>query len=222
MRRFVVLLLLLPAASRAQNAGERELTAQVGWQYGGTQEYTGAYVGYPPGDFHAQAAVNYGGAMTFYIRDYEGVEIAYSYQATDLILRPAGQADLKLADMTSQYIHLNGLLLHPLQPHRTDAFILAGVGATVFQISSGIKAPGYSSEAYDAQWLFSVGLGGGLMAHLNERISLRLQTRLLVPIRFSSSAFYFGGGGASVTAGGGTAIAQGDVSLGLSLKLGTR
>ena len=41
MRRLVVLLLLFPATSRAQNAGERELTAQFGWQYGGTQEFTG-------------------------------------------------------------------------------------------------------------------------------------------------------------------------------------
>lgn len=211
MRKFTTLLgllMLLPAAALAQRQGDKELTPQIGWQYGGTQEYT-SYAGYAPGDFHANANLNYGGTLSIFPRDFYAVELAYSYQKTDLLVRPRNFPNTKIADMAAQYIHLYGTRVIPTQNGKTDVFAMGGFGATSF------SAPGFNTR-----WLFSFGAGLGAKVHTSEKMAVRLQTRLLIPIQWGSAGFYFGSGGSGISVGGGSSIIQGDVSLGLSFKLG--
>jgi hypothetical protein len=211
MRRVVtyaVLLCLLPAAARAQHRGDRLLSGQVGWMWGGTQDYTTSYLAYPAGDVHANANLTYGGALTYFQSDLLGTEIAYNYQSTDLMIRPAGLPEAKLTDLATQYIQINGLRLTPVNP-KTEGFVLGGLGATV-----------YSAKGYTSQWLFSIGAGLGAFVHLNPRTSLRLQSRLLLPMRFTTGSFYFGSNGSGVSVGGGTIILQGEATAGITLSLG--
>jgi opacity protein-like surface antigen len=213
MRRFVVLALfalLLPAAAQAQRRGDRELTGQIGWMWGGTQDYNSNYYSFPPGDVHANANLTYGGALTYYQQDYLGTEIAYNYQSTDLMIRPQGLREQKLTDLTTQYIQINGLRLSPMNP-KAMGFVLGGLGTTI-----------YSAKGYTSQWLFSIAAGLGVRVQMNPRTALRLQTRLLVPMRFTSGSFYFGSNGSSVSVGGGTAIVQGEATAGISILLGGR
>jgi hypothetical protein len=211
MRTWLTLVgaLLLPAAAGAQMVGDKEITPQVGWQWGGTQEYSN-YVGYPAGDFHSNAALNYGGTLSIYIRDYYAAEISYSYQSTDLILRPNGQIETSLGTMASQYMQLQGLRVLPVKPDKVDVIGIGGLGAAVF-----------SAEGFDSRWLFAMTAGIGAKFHMNEKTSLRLQSRLLLPIQWGESGFYFGTGGSGISVGGGSTLVQGDVSLGLSMKLGS-
>lgn len=213
MRRIAALALalaLLPAAALAQRRGDKELTGQVGWMWGGTQVYNSVYLTFPPGDVHANANVTYGGALTYYQYDYLGYEIAYNYQYTDLIIRPNGLPQTKLTNLTTQYIQINGLKMKPLNP-KAEGYVLGGLGTTV-----------YSVPYYNSQWLFSIGAGLGVRLHLNSRTALRLQTRVLVPMRFTYGSFYFGSGGSGVSVGGGTAIVQGEATAGISFLLGER
>ena len=213
MRRLLpiaVLLLVLPAAAQAQHRGDRELTGQVGWMWGGTQDYTSNYYSFPPGDVHANANVTYGGALTYYQQENLGTEIAYNYQSTDLMIRPQGLKESKLANLTTQYIQINGLRMQPMN-EKTDGFVLGGLGTTV-----------YSAEGYSTQWLFSIAAGLGVHVRVNPKVALRLQSRILVPMRFTSGSFYFGSNGAAVSVGGGTAIVQGEATAGLSFLLGGR
>lgn len=205
----IAVLLLLPSAAWAQHAGDKEITGQIGWQYGGTQDFVNS-LGFAVGDFHANANLNYGGMFTFFPRDYYAIEIQYSYQSTDLIARPSGAPNFKLGDMATQYIHLYGTRDVPFEAGRVDGFAMGGLGATV-----------YSADGYDTRWLFSVGAGVGAKIHMNERTALRLQTRLLFPVQWSGTGFYFGSGGAGISVGGGSTLIQGDVSLGLVIKLGS-
>jgi len=212
MRKCLALigLLLFPAVATAEVPGTKELTPQIGWQYGGTQEYV-TYLGYPAGDFHSNANLNYGGTFSIFLKPVYAAEISYSYQSTDLIVRPNGQRDQKVGTLASQYIQLQGTRVIPVKPGKTDFLGFGGLGATVF-----------SAQGYNSHWLFSVSGGIGVKVHMNERTSLRLQTRLLLPIQWASSGFYFGTGGSGVTVGGGSSIIQGDVSLGLTMKLGSQ
>lgn len=203
----VLLLMTFPAAAWAQRAGDRQLTGQVGWQWGGTQSYS-TYYAYPAGDVHAEAAVNYGATFTVFVREGEALEIAYSYQPTDLILRPDGVPSSKIADLACHTIHLNGLRALPAGGGKLEPYVLGGLGTTVF-----------SAQGYTSRWLFSIAAGLGFMVPVNERLALRTQGRLIVPISFNSGTFYFGGGGASISVSG-QALLQGDASIGLSLKLG--
>ena len=140
----MLLLMTLPAAAWAQHAGDRQLTGQVGWQWGGTQTYS-TYSAYPAGDVHAEAAVNYGGTFTAFVREGEALEIAYSYQPTDLILRPNGIPSFKIADLACHTLHLNGLRALPAGGGKVEPYVLGGLGTTVF-----------SAQGYTSRWLFSI------------------------------------------------------------------
>jgi len=204
----VALLLLLPSLAAAQMRGQSEITAQAGWQYGGTQDYV-AYSGYTAGDFHANAALNFGGLISRFVQDYYAIEVGYSYQQTDLVIRPNGFTDAKIGDLATHYIQLYGTRYVPVRPDKADAFVMAGLGGT-----------GYYLTGYNSRWLTSFAIGGGVKFHLSEKAGLRLQTRLLLPVQWSSGGFYFGNGGAQVTVGGSSTLVQGDVSLGFVMKMG--
>lgn len=205
---WALVLMLLPSFAWAQQQGDSELTGTVGWQYGGTQDYV-TYSGYGYGDFHANAALNYGGTLSHFIRDDYALEITYNYQKTDLVVRPVGFPATKLGDLSTHYIQLYGTRYVPVRPDKMDAFLMGGVGAT-----------GYSVAGYQSRWVTSFGIGGGVRIHASERMAVRLQTRLLIPIQWSNTGFYFGTGGANITVGGGSTLVQGDLSLGLVVKLG--
>jgi len=210
MRRWFVmmLMLLVPAVASAQHVGDKEVSGLVGWQWGGTQEYAN-YAGYPAGDFHANANLNYAGAFTVFVRDYYGVEFNYSFQSTDLLVRPNSLPEVTLGKMTTQYIHAYGVRTMPMK-EKVDGFVLAGLGATSF-----------SAEGFETHWLFSVGAGLGVKIHTSDKLAIRLQSRMLLPIQWGETGLYFGTGGAGVSVGGGSSLIQGDVSAGLTIKLGS-
>ena len=68
----------------------------------------------------------------------------------------------------------------------------------------------FSPENDGAYWQFSLGLGGGLKYYFSDAIGIRAQGRFLLPIYWRGGGYYYGS-----TYTSGTAIAQGDVSLGL-------
>jgi hypothetical protein len=73
-------------------------------------------------------------------------------------------------------------------------------------------------------WRFAVGLGAGAKLYLNDRIGIRLQGRLLLPIYFTGGGMYCGVGGGGSSCGVGVSststIVQGDFTAGLIFQLG--
>ena len=67
---------------------------------------------------------------------------------------------------------------------------------------------------------FTVGLGGGLKYYLGERVGIRLQARLLLPMQFAGIGFGCGTGGCGGGASTYTSTIQGDFTGGVILKLG--
>jgi opacity protein-like surface antigen len=211
MRRLLVLFAsLVPAiagAGELSQAGDVELTQQIGWQWGGTQDYTSGF-GFPAGgSLHAEANLNYGGTLSMVARPGYALELGYNYQSTGLTNRPVGGPEYKLADLGTHYILVSGRRELPTAGRATP-FVLGGVGGVGF----------YASGVSNWFWAFTVG--GGLKADLSPKMALRLQARALVPIQWGSSSLYFGSGGSGVSVSGGTSIFQGDASAGLVFKLG--
>ena len=186
-----------------------EVTPTVGWQWGGTLDYSAG------GDVHANAALNYGGAIGVMVRPGEWYEVGYSYQATDLIGRPPGLAEFKVFDLGTHYIQLAGArnLMPAAAGGRAYPFVIGGLGMTIF-------SPGSTSLPLDpdTHYVFSASLGGGVRVAVNDRVDLRLQTRLLLPMNFTEGSFYFGSGGAAVSVTGGTLMPQGEATLGVTIK----
>ncbi len=67
---------------------------------------------------------------------------------------------------------------------------------------------------------FTVGLGGGLKYYLSDRIGIRLQARLLLPMQFGGIGIGCGAGGCGGGVSAYTTVIQGDFTGGLILKLG--
>jgi opacity protein-like surface antigen len=206
-RLLVSLLMLVPAVAGASKPGDKMLTGQVGYQWGGTQEI-GSTPSYPVGgSLHTNANMNFGGALGISPRPFYRVEFAYSYQGTDLLIRQNGRPDQKLDDISTQYYMLHGVREMPPKGKATP-FAFGGIGAAGF------------SSLGTSKWFFAFDFGAGTEVDLNEKAALRLQVRGMVPVQWFSTGVYFGSGGSGVSAGGGSSIIQGDVSAGLTFKLG--
>ena len=73
---------------------------------------------------------------------------------------------------------------------------------------------------FSENW-FTVGLGGGLKYYLSDKIGIRLQARLLLPMQFAGIGFGCGGGGCGSSVSTYTSTVQGDFTGGIILKLGS-
>jgi len=69
----------------------------------------------------------------------------------------------------------------------------------------------------DAAWSFAGTLGLGAKVYLNDKLGIRLQARMDLPLRFSGLWIGTGGGGASFV----VPVWQFDFSAGVFLRLGT-
>jgi len=72
---------------------------------------------------------------------------------------------------------------------------------------------------FSENW-FTVGLGGGLKYYLNDRIGIRLQARLLLPMQFGGIGIGCGTGGCGGGVSAYSTVIQGDFTGGVILKLG--
>ncbi len=68
---------------------------------------------------------------------------------------------------------------------------------------------------YETNIYAAMNFSGGVKIYLSEKLGLRLQGRLLMPLYVSGGGFYVGTGGAGVSVGAGVPILQGDLSAGL-------
>ena len=192
---WIVCLLLVPSASWAQHAGDKEIAGQIGYQY------------WRHPDVHELLRLSRGRRSRQHNPDlWRSAELLHSRllcrRVPVLVLDrgshrpPQGNLpDTKIGDLATQYIQVYGTRYVPVKPEKMDAFVMGGLGAT-----------GYSADGFDSRWLFSFGIGLGLKIHTNEKMSLRLQQRFLVPIQWGEGGFYFGTGGAGVSVGGGSSI----------------
>ena len=72
---------------------------------------------------------------------------------------------------------------------------------------------------FSENW-FTVGLGGGLKYYFSDRVGIRLQARIFLPMQFGGVGFGCGSGGCGSGVSGYTSTIQGDFTGGVVLKLG--
>ena len=183
-----------------------ELTGFYGWQWGGN------FTSYQ-GEIDVKDTENFGGMIDIPIPYKPGMmaEISYSRQNTSVALNqfPGGLRE-DLFDLSIEYFQA-GAVYETYSRGRMKPFGSFSLGATRF----APKVGSFKGLTLDDEWRFSITLGLGLKALMSERIGLRLQGRLLMPINFYGTSLWFGTGGSGVGVSGGSAILQGDVLGGL-------
>jgi hypothetical protein len=109
------------------------------------------------------------------------------------------------------YIQIGGCRNQALDPvGKATAFAGLNLGA------AGIVP---EADKYDDIWKFALGFKAGIKYFFSEKVGLRLQTQLQMPVLYTSGSIWIGTGGTSVGMSGGSTITQFGFSGGLIYRL---
>lgn len=195
----LVLAISLTAGSqlKAQNI---ELTPIVGYE-------TAAKINTTGGDLRINDGLVYGGALNVGLGGGRYAEFSYTHMASDLSIEGVVREDI--CDLAVDYYSL-GALQELMPGAKATPYGLFTLGIVNYRPTSG----GYSSENK-----MHVSLAGGVKIRASERIGIRLQARLLMPLYYAGTYFSVGTGGAGYGISGGIRGVQGDFTAGLFLVL---
>jgi hypothetical protein len=177
-----------------------QLSAMVTYQWGGTLHTTA-------GDLKLDDTENYVGVLNFQVRPGARGELYYSYQPTTL-RRTFGAQDA--VPMNVHYFQLGGRY-EPVRQGRMSPFLSGTAGAVLFD--AGRSASGI---AYGSTWEFAFRFALGTTAMLTQRVGLRGEIGMLLPIFWSTGGFACGPAGCFGTVTG-NAVVQGTVGGGLTI-----
>lgn len=208
---FAALLIGIPAETIAQG-GKFELTPFAGYQFGGKLRFY-------EGDLKIQDNANYGLALDIAMAPNSKLELYWSQMSsTAQFIGTYGYDYLSTDpfDVNVGYIQIGGV-----QEVEIDNDMIVPFGAFTLGTTYFIPTSNSTDQVkYDDTWKFSVALGGGLKIWLSDRVGIRLQGRLLLPMFWGGAGFTVGTGGSGFTVGAGTSMVQGDFTGGLIIALG--
>jgi hypothetical protein len=164
------------------------------------------------GELNVYSNPNYGAAISFEVDRGLQAELLWIGQQTTMDLKRYNGLTEPLFDIGINYFQA-GAIYEFKQNSQQKAFPFTSfsLGATLFSPDSSI---------YGDEWRFSITFGGGGKFYLSDKVGLRLQARLLVPLNFSSAGMWCGSGGCSVGVGSWATFLQADFTGGIFIRLG--
>jgi hypothetical protein len=190
----LVIALSAPWQLKAQHL---EITPFVGYETGGKVSTSLGYLRVADG-------MNFGGSISFGLDETVQIEFSYNHLNSELSLD-------------------NGLYIENTTPVNVDYYMFGAVGAQrlgdrflpFFGGSLGWVHYGTPDEEYGNESLFAVNVSGGLKILITERIGIKMQARLLMPL-YATGAYFAGtpgGTGYGITST--CVMVQGDFTGGL-------
>ena len=172
------------------NAQRVELTPFIGYQTGAK-----IYTGYEY--LRVSDGMDYGGSLNVNLGGGRYGEFSYSHMASTLSYDGYSE---DICDLAVDYYSL-GALQEMMPDAKTTPYGMFTLGVVNYRPTSG----GYESENK-----MHVSLAGGIKIRASERIGIRLQARLLMPIWYGGAYWSVGGSGGGFSVGGGIHGVQGD------------
>lgn len=196
----MILTLGVITVTQSQNI---ELTPIGGYMFGGAMRvYQGELVISDGASYGVQLSTKMATAGTF-------AELAWWRMDSDAAVRVFGLEDQeRLFKLATEYYQIGASQRGPVSD-MVDGFASFTAGATRFHAKE--------TDRRD-KWLFSSVLSLGFIAHVSERIGIRLQGRLMVPMAFASGSLWCGTAGCAVGYGSYATLVQGDFSAGVVVK----
>jgi hypothetical protein len=192
----VLFSLLLPGITEA-NAQKVELSPFIGYE---TRSTVYTSLGY----LYIGSGMDYGGSLNFQIGGNRYAEISYSHMMTELNVDD-GYNERFLCDLGINYYSIG-----VLQETRPLAKICPYGLLTLGWVNYNPQTEDISGEN---KMHFSVA--GGIKIKASERVGLRLQARLLMPIFYAGANFNSGTGGTSANISATSIAFQGDFTAAL-------
>lgn len=162
------------------------------------------------GDLQVDDRLNYGLGLDVEVRRGIQVELLWISEQTHVKLKryPSGIVE-DLFDMSVHYFQAGAVF--EMGRGNTRPFGAITIGASLFHPNDASRSD---------EWLAAATLGGGVKIDMSEKVGLRLQGRILMPLIFSGTSLWVGTGGAGVGVGSWTPFIQFDLTAGIYLKLG--
>lgn len=155
--------------------------------------------------------VSYGGILSVEVAPQTYAE--FMYQTTDASMRFKIYSDPTTESYDARFEHFQLGSLREFKTGDLRPFLKASLGATHYRVRN-------ANTFSDDSWEFSGSIGGGVKKFFNDRVGIRLQTNLILPMRWSGGGVYCGPYGCS----GGTSfhvpLVHWEVSGGLIVKMG--
>lgn len=213
-----ILILIISYLSTYAQDSKLEISPMAGYSFNGSNNW-----GYSKIDMKDAASVSIAAAVRFH--EDALIEVSYTSMNTDVETVLYGSIlgnEYYKTPVNAQYYHLS--LIREFSSEKVRPFTIAGLGVTNFHPTSKTEilsqpTSGTSSVLNSDIWTLSLGLGGGAKIAISNRIGLRLQGRMLLPMYFDGVGIYCGsgcGGGATF----GVYFLQLDLSGGIIINLG--
>lgn len=164
------------------------------------------------GEFNLEDKPDYGLGIDIEIRRGMQLEVIWISTQTHTTIKEAPRDEPRdLWDLDIHYFQVGGVW--EMGRRRTRPFVAFTIGATLFNA----KDPDVNDE-----WLASITLGFGGKYDFSDKIGIRLQARLLLPLVLSGGGLWVGTGGVGVGVGSWAPIVQFDVTAGIYIRIGGR
>jgi hypothetical protein len=204
----LVILIMISAGKTYSQGRKIELTPFGGYMLGGSIKFY-------EGKFKVEDSGCYGGMLAIEASSGNFIELSYTGMTTqgnwepynEYISEHPGQT----VDMAVNHFQIGSVNELHLDNEAIRPYGTLTLGTTWFNIKE--------DEGND-KWLFSVAAGVGLKYFFTDRIGIRLQARLLLPVVYNGGGFYIGTGGSGMYVSSTAPIVEGDFTGGLIIALG--
>lgn len=178
----ILAMLLLMACAFTSIAQTVELTPIAGYTFRSTVNITG-------GQARVNDGFTYGGALTIAPSQYNAIEISYyRYETTATAQSSYVGFDYFSDDVAVNYMFIGGQRLFPASDKVT--------GFSGFNLGAGWLSS--DENTFNTITKFAIGFDLGVKIMATDKIGIRLQTNLGLPITSAGGSFYWGTNGSGV------------------------
>jgi len=188
----IILMFLLSAGIADVQAQRVELSPFIGYETGSTVYTSLGYI-------YIGDGMDFGGNIDWRIGNNRYAEISFSHMMTSLNVDD-GSNELYLFDLGVNYYSI-GILQETKPLSRISPYGLFSLGWVNYNPQT---------DDYSGENKMHFSFAGGIKIKASERIGLRLQARLLMPIFYAGSNFSAGTGGTSMNVSATSVAFQGD------------
>jgi len=200
LKKIGVLGIVFMLFSIGMKAQKVEITPQYGYQFGAKYNYYGGYIKFQDSD-------QYGFTFGINAADDITIEFMWAQQNSKISVydKPVYPTETDITDAKANHYQIGAIYMFDDDQLRPFAGVSAGWSNWIPE-----------DDRYYTNSTFTMGLTGGLKYFFTDRIGLRFQGQLLLPINWGG--FYYGSGGGGTYASG--SVLQLNITGGLIIGLG--
>jgi len=205
---FLAIMVFVLAGKSYSQDHKVEITPFGGYMLGGSVKFY-------QGKFKIQNAACYGGMIAVQLHGGNYAEFSYTGMGTTGDWTPyygyGSDYPETTVSMAVNHFQIGSVNELPLDNEAVRPYGTLSLGTTWFNMKE---------ENSTDEWLFSFGAGVGLKYFFNDKIGIRIQARMILPLVFAGGGFYIGTGGSGSYVSTTAPVVQGDFTGGLIIALG--